>query len=85
MKWACPVASISHFNWHLFLKKYCDIYTSILSDKNTNWVSKQTKEMKNLNSKLGIEIKIAKCLHLKSNLSYTYKLKGARFTIYSSI
>ena len=39
----CLVASISHFNWHFF--KYCDIYTSIMYDKNTNQVSKQTKEM----------------------------------------
>lgn len=29
----------------IFLKKYCDIYTSIMYDKNTNQVSKQTKKM----------------------------------------
>lgn len=44
-----PIANISHFNWHLFLKKYGDIYTYhiLIYDKNTNQGAKQTKELKN--------------------------------------
>lgn len=72
-KWSEPVpaASISHFNWHLFLKKNCDIHTSIINDKNTKQIAKQTKELKNSNSTLRTEAIITKGLHLKWNLGYT--------------
>ena len=45
MKWACALLPASLTLIGIFLKKYCDIYTSIMYDKNTNQVSKQTKEM----------------------------------------
>ena len=45
MKWACALLPASLTLIGIFLKKYHDIYTSIMHDKNTNQVSKQTKEM----------------------------------------